>query len=85
MAARVAGVALEGKSEVRSQIAEVKANGVGVRSCKHKARPFRLARAVRTALVFGVMLAGVLTATGWAQLEVGSNTSMTLTGDIGFG
>ena len=43
------------------------------------------ARVLGWLLAFGVMLAGVLTTKGWAQLEVGSNTSMTLTGDIGFG
>ena len=36
-------------------------------------------------LALGMALAGVLTTEGYAQIEVGSNTSMTMTGDLGFG
>ena len=39
------------------------------------------ARAFGLLLAFGVMLA----TPGWAQLEIGRNTSMNLTGDLGFG
>ncbi len=46
-----------------------------MRSHKYKARAFGLL------LAFGVMLA----MPAWAQLEVGHNTSMNLTGDLGYG
>ncbi|MGB8784086.1 MAG: hypothetical protein WCD02_13290 [Terriglobales bacterium] len=45
------------------------------------------ARVLGLALAFGVMLATTLTLAtpGWAQLEIGKNTSMSLSGDLGFG
>jgi hypothetical protein len=43
------------------------------------------ARALGFVLAFGVMLATMLTTKGWAQIEVGPITSLTLSGDIGFG
>ena len=39
------------------------------------------ARVLGWLLAFGVMLAGQ----GWAQIEIGKNTSMSLSGDVGFG
>jgi hypothetical protein len=55
-----------------------------VSSRKYKARGFGL-------LASGVMLAAVMLGTllleteGWAQVEIGSNTSVTMSGDVGFG
>jgi hypothetical protein len=36
-------------------------------------------------LAFGLMLATTLTTQGWAQIEIGSNTNLTMSGDLGFG
>ena len=36
-------------------------------------------------LAFGMMLATMLTTPGWAQIEIGSNTNLSLSGDLGFG
>jgi hypothetical protein len=47
------------------------------------------ARAIGLRLAFGVMLAMALGAAlanqGWAQIEIGKNTSVSLSGDVGFG
>src|SRR5579863_5853207 len=40
------------------------------------------ARVLGFLLAFGLMLT---TARGWAQIEIGHNTSMSLSGDLGFG
>ena len=39
------------------------------------------ARVLGLLLAFGVMLA----TEGWAQVEIGSNTSVSMSGDLGFG
>ena len=40
-----------------------------------------IARELGWLLAIGLMLA----AQGWAQIEIGSNTNLTMTGDLGFG
>jgi hypothetical protein len=55
--------------------AKVLRDGADVKSQRNNAR------VLGWLLVFGVMLAG----RGWAQIEIGKNTSMSLTGDVGFG
>jgi hypothetical protein len=50
-------------------------NGIAVGSGKYKAHGLAFV------LAFGVMLAS----RGWAQIEIGSNTNLSLSGDLGFG
>ena len=50
-------------------------NGIAVSSRKYNARVFALL------LAFGLMLA----ARGWAQIEIGDKTNVSLSGDLGFG
>jgi hypothetical protein len=50
-------------------------NGIAVSSRKYNARVFALL------LAFGVMLA----ARGWAQIEIGDKTNVSLSGDLGYG
>jgi hypothetical protein len=56
--------------------AKVLRDGADLKSQRNNARVFGWL------LALGVMLA---TAKGWAQIEIGKNTSMSLTGDVGFG
>ena len=43
------------------------------------------ARAFGWLLAFGVMVSAVLVTQGWAQIEIGKNTNMSMSGDLGFG
>jgi hypothetical protein len=58
-------------------------DGVVVSSCGYNARGLGLRLAL--GVMLATTLANLLAPKGWGQIEVGKNTNMTLTGDLGFG